>query len=420
MKKRRWTCIDILKCLAAIAVVEIHKPLEIQGGDEFLILCRFAVPVFFMITGFFYPETVAKKRELKQLGKIFTITIGANLFYLLWEILLAVEKRENIKEALLARFEERVPEDFILWNFSPLSPHLWYLQALLYVLVIAFIVEHLGLRKLAYLAIPVLLAGSLIKGSYSLFFVGKYPNIIPVLFLTLGFGIIGFLDDYLKVVLRRSDGLLPKQKMLGQIIVTTIFLVYILVKDDSLLGMLIPFSGGKYWECKFITIPLVYFVVIGTVNGVNFTDGLDGLATGVTTMVAVFFTVVSIAFKGGIEPVTAAVTGALLGFLLFNVHPAQVFMGDTGSLALGGFVAGCAYMLKMPWIIVIVGMIYLIEVLSVMIQVTYFKKTGGKRFFKMAPIHHHFELCGWSETRVVAVFTVVTALLCVAGLMILS
>lgn len=254
----------------------------------------------------------------------------------------------------------------------------------------------------------------------SLFFVGKYPNIIPVLFLTLGFGIIGFLDDYLKVVLRRSDGLLPKQKMLGQIIVTTIFLVYILVKDGSLLGMLIPFSGGKYWECKFITIPLVYFVVIGTVNGVNFTDGLDGLATGVTTMVAVFFTVVSIAFKGGIEPVTAAVTGALLGFLLFNVHPAQVFMGDTGSLALGGFVAGCAYMLKMPWIIVIVGMIYLIEVLSVMIQVTYFKKTGGKRFFKMAPIHHHFELCGWSETRVVAVFTVVTALLCVAGLMILS
>ena len=173
MKKRRWTCIYILKCLAAIAVIEIHKPLEIQGGDEFLILCRFAVPVFFMITGFFYPETVAKKRELKQFGKIFTITIGANLLYLLWEILLAVERRENIKEALLARFEERVPEDFILWNFSPLSPHLWYLQALLYVLVIAFIVEHLGLRKLAYLAIPVLLAGSLIKGSYSLLFVGK-------------------------------------------------------------------------------------------------------------------------------------------------------------------------------------------------------------------------------------------------------
>ena len=173
MKKRRWTCIDILKCLAAIAVVEIHKPLEIRGGNEFLILCRFAVPVFFMITGFFYPETVEKKREWKQVGKIFTITIGANLFYLLWEILLAAEKRETIKEALLARFEERVPEDFILWNFSPLSPHLWYLQALLYVLVIAFVVDRLGLRKLAYLVIPVLLAGNLIKGSYSLLFVGK-------------------------------------------------------------------------------------------------------------------------------------------------------------------------------------------------------------------------------------------------------
>lgn len=253
----------------------------------------------------------------------------------------------------------------------------------------------------------------------SLFFVRRYPNIIPVLFLTLGFGIIGFLDDYLKVVLRRSDGLLPKQKMLGQIIVTTIFLAYILIVDKSFLTMRILFSD-QYFDCKWITVPLVYLAVIGTVNGVNFTDGLDGLATGVTTMVAVFFTAVSIGLGGGIEPITAAVTGALLGFLLFNVYPAQVFMGDTGSLALGGFVAGAAYVLKMPWIILVVGLIYLVEVLSVMIQVTYFKKTGGKRFFKMAPIHHHFELCGWSETRVVAVFTVVTALLCLLGLVLVS
>ena len=253
----------------------------------------------------------------------------------------------------------------------------------------------------------------------SLFFVRRYPNIIPVLFLTLGFGIIGFLDDYLKVVLRRSDGLLPKQKMLGQIIVTTIFLAYILIVDKSFLTMRIPFSD-QYFDCKWTTVPLVYLAVIGTVNGVNFTDGLDGLATGVTTMVAVFFTAVSIGLGGGIEPITAAVTGALLGFLLFNVYPAQVFMGDTGSLALGGFVAGAAYVLKMPWIILVVGLIYLVEVLSVMIQVTYFKKTGGKRFFKMAPIHHHFELCGWSETRVVAVFTVVTALLCLLGLVLVS
>ena len=254
----------------------------------------------------------------------------------------------------------------------------------------------------------------------SLLFIRQYPNIVPVLFLTVGFGIIGFLDDYLKVVMKRSDGLYPMQKMAGQIVVTTVFLAYMLMVDDSFLTVLIPFSGGEYFDCKWITVPLVYIAVIGTVNGVNFTDGLDGLATGVTVMVAVFFTVVSAVFGGGIEPITAAVTGALLGFLLFNVHPAQVFMGDTGSLALGGFVAGSAYILRIPWIIVIVGLIYLVEVLSVMIQVTYFKKTGGKRFFKMAPIHHHFELGGWSETRVVTVFTVITALLCMAGLMILS
>ena len=232
----------------------------------------------------------------------------------------------------------------------------------------------------------------------SLLFVGRYPRIIPILFLTLGFGIIGFLDDYLKVVLRRSDGLLPKQKFLLQIVVTTVFVIYILVVDPDCLVMLLPFTHGMYFDCKWITVPLVYFVVLGTVNGVNFTDGLDGLASGVTTMVAFFC--------------TAAVTGALLGFLMFNSHPAKVFMGDTGSLALGGFVAGTAYVLQIPILIPVFGLIYLIEVLSVIIQVTYFKKTGGKRFFKMAPIHHHFELCGWSETQIVALFTIVTALLC--------
>ena len=133
-------------------------------------------------------------------------------------------------------------------------------------------------------------------------------------------------------------------------------------------------------------------------------------------MVAVFFTAASVTLGAGIEPLTAAVTGALIGFLLFNVYPAKVFMGDTGSLALGGFVAGAAYAMRLPMFILIIGLIYWVEIFSVMIQVTYFKKTGGKRFFKMAPIHHHFELCGWSETRVVTVFTVITALLCVIGL----
>ncbi len=246
----------------------------------------------------------------------------------------------------------------------------------------------------------------------SLLFIGRYPRIIPILFLTLGFGIIGFLDDYLKVVLRRSDGLLPKQKFILQIVITTIFVIYILVVDPDSLLIMLPFTGGMYFDCVWVTVPLVYLVVLGTVNGVNFTDGLDGLATGVTTMVAVFFTVVSMGTQAGIEPITAAVTGALLGFLLFNSHPAQVFMGDTGSLALGGFVAGCAYVLQIPILIPVFGFIYMIEVISVIIQVTYFKKTGGKRFFKMAPIHHHFELCGWSETQIVAAFTIVTALLC--------
>ena len=251
----------------------------------------------------------------------------------------------------------------------------------------------------------------------SVFYLKDYPKIIPILFVTLGFGLIGFLDDYLKVVMKRSDGLFPKQKMALQIVVTAIFAFYLVKFTDVSLKMLIPFSGGKYLDLGWFAIVLLFIAVIGTVNGVNFTDGLDGLASSVTVLVATFFTVVAIGTKSGIEPVTCAVVGALLGFLLFNVYPASVFMGDTGSLALGGFVASTAYMLQMPIFIIIVGLIYMVEVLSVMIQVTYFKKTGGKRIFKMAPIHHHFEVWGWSETRVVAVFSIITAILCLVALM---
>ena len=225
------------------------------------------------------------------------------------------------------------------------------------------------------------------------------------------------MDDYLKVVLKRSDGLLPMQKMALQIVVTAIFAFYLVQVAEVPLTMLVPFSGGYYWDIGWLAVPVLFVAVIGTVNGTNFTDGLDGLASSVTVLVATFFTVVAIGTESGVEPITCAVVGALLGFLLFNVYPASVFMGDTGSLALGGFVAGTAYMLQMPLFIIIVGFIYLVEVASVIIQVTYFKKTGGKRIFKMAPIHHHFELCGWSETRVVAVFSVITALLCLIALM---
>ena len=251
----------------------------------------------------------------------------------------------------------------------------------------------------------------------SLFYVKDNPKIIPVLFLTVGFGLIGFLDDYLKVVMKRSDGLYPKQKMGLQIVVTAIFAYYIVKVAKIPLTLLIPFSDGKYLDLGIFAVPLLFVAVIGTVNGTNFTDGLDGLASSVTVLVATFFTVVAVGTKSGIEPITCAVVGALMGFLLFNVYPASVFMGDTGSLALGGFVIGAAYMMQMPLFVIIVGLIYVVEVLSVMIQVPYFKVTGGKRFFKMAPIHHHFELCGWSETRVVAVFSIATAILCLIALM---
>ena len=251
----------------------------------------------------------------------------------------------------------------------------------------------------------------------SLFYVKDYPKVIPVVFLTLGFGIIGFLDDYLKVVLRRSDGLLPWQKFSLQVVVTAVFTYYLVNYTDVNLAMRIPFWSDHYLNLGWLAVPVLFFAVIGTVNGVNFTDGLDGLASSVTLIVAVFFSVVSIGTKSGIEPITCAVVGGLMGFLLFNVYPAKIFMGDTGSLALGGFVAGAAYMMQMPLFILLVGLIYLVEVLSVIIQVTYFKKTHGKRIFKMAPIHHHFELCGWSETRVVAVFSIITAVMCLIALL---
>ncbi|MFR1832057.1 MAG: phospho-N-acetylmuramoyl-pentapeptide-transferase [Lachnospiraceae bacterium] len=253
----------------------------------------------------------------------------------------------------------------------------------------------------------------------SIFYIPRYPKIIPVLFVTVGFGIIGFLDDYIKIVMKRSEGLNPKQKLLGQIVITGIFAWYLMKSGEVGTDMLIPFTGGfdsgYFLDLGIFFLPALFIIVLGTDNGVNFTDGLDGLCTSVTILVATFFTIVAIGENSGISPITGAVVGSLLGFLLFNVYPAKVFMGDTGSLALGGFVASSAYMMRMPIFIAIVGMIYLVEVLSVIIQVTYFKKTGGKRIFKMAPIHHHFELCGWSETRVVAVFSIITAILCLVA-----
>ncbi|MDR1765569.1 MAG: phospho-N-acetylmuramoyl-pentapeptide-transferase [Lachnospiraceae bacterium] len=298
-----------------------------------------------------------------------------------------------------------------------------------------------------------------------------YPRIVPVLLVTLGFGLIGFMDDYIKIVRKRSKGLDPKQKLIGQFIITGIFAWYLVGPGGVGTSILVPFTGGLgspavsaagmaangagavqsaagagagavqtaagalaggaaaaagsagagasepglYFDLGWLYIPFVFLVMLGTDNGVNFTDGLDGLCCSVTVPVAAFFAIVALQTGDGAGVASGAVIGSLLGFLLFNAYPAKVFMGDTGALALGGFVASMALMLRMGLFILAVGLVYLVEVLSVMAQVTYFKRTGGKRIFKMAPIHHHFELCGWSETQVVTVFSVVTALLCLAS-----
>ncbi len=249
-----------------------------------------------------------------------------------------------------------------------------------------------------------------------LLFISRYPRIGPVLFLTMAYGLLGFLDDYLKVVKKRSDGLLPRQKFALELVIILVFGIYLTRFTDVSMALRIPFTGGKTVDIGILKWPLLVFAVAGTVNGVNFTDGVDGLASSVTAVVAAFFTIASILLKGGVAPIASATGGALLGFLVYNAHPARVFMGDTGSLALGGFVIGTAYMLDMPLYVLIVGLIYVVEVLSVMMQVGYFKLTHGKRIFKMAPIHHHFELSGWSETQVVANFTIVTVLLTILAL----
>lgn len=250
-------------------------------------------------------------------------------------------------------------------------------------------------------------------GLTCLFFLKGNPEGAAVMAVTLGFGIIGFIDDYIKVVKKRSLGLRAWQKILLQLIVTGFFCSYIYRGGIGSM-VLIPFTDGITVDLGLLFIPFLVVAMLGTVNGVNLTDGLDGLAGGVTLIVAVFFMMAAWAGGSGLMPVGGAAAGSLLAFLIFNAYPARVFMGDTGSLALGGFVAASAFVLRMPVFILIVGFIYLLESVSVILQVASFKLTG-RRIFKMAPIHHHFELCGWSETKIVTVFYVITALLCLIG-----
>ena len=257
---------------------------------------------------------------------------------------------------------------------------------------------------------------SLIVGC--VFFAGKFPKIWPVLLVTVGYGLIGFLDDFIKVVMKHNEGLKSGQKFLLQILVAAAFAFY-MYKAGFSTAITFHIFGGAKLELGWLFYALVVFEMVAVGNGSNFTDGLDGLATSVTVIIAAFFAVVACGLGSDTAIVASAAVGSLLGFLLFNVHPAKVFMGDTGSLALGGFVAAMAFMLEMPLIVVIVAFIYLLEVVSVMLQVAYFKATHGKRLFRMAPIHHHFELGGWPETKVVTVFSIITAMLCLAALLLI-
>lgn len=239
----------------------------------------------------------------------------------------------------------------------------------------------------------------------------SHPHMWPILIMTLAFGAIGFVDDFLKVVKKDKDGFKPKQKFICEILVTVGFAVYMFKFSDVGLAMMLPITG-KMVDIGFLSVVVLFIAVLGTVNGANFTDGLDGLATTVTIVITMFLLACSMKFGSDCAPATAAMMGGLFGFLLMNCHPAKVFMGDTGSLAIGAFVITTAYMLNMPIFVIIVAFIYLLEVVSVILQVGYFKLTHGKRIFRMAPIHHHYELGGWSEVKIVNVFSVVTALLC--------
>ncbi len=234
-----------------------------------------------------------------------------------------------------------------------------------------------------------------------------------VLALALCFGIVGFLDDFCKVKFKRELGLTAFQKMALQLVVSVIYL-YILYRQNVMTTELyIPFFNVKWHIHPIIYIFFAMFVMVGTVNAVNLTDGIDGLCATVTLPVMAFFTAAACAkgfFDLAILP--AALFGALVAYLFYNWHPAKVFMGDTGSLFLGGIVTGLAFALDMPLVLILVGFIYMMEVVSDLIQFAYFRATHGKRFFKMAPIHHHFEKCGWKEVKIVLVFSSVSALMC--------
>ncbi len=256
-----------------------------------------------------------------------------------------------------------------------------------------------------------------VAGGWTAMVAGEYEHLM-VLGFALIYGAIGFADDFVKVVRKRNLGLTALQKLILQLAVALAYLGLLRWNGNLTCELYIPFADVSFTVNWVVYLIFATFVIVGCVNAVNLTDGVDGLASGVTVPVMVFFAVT--AWAWGSETLAllpAALVGGLLGFLCYNFHPAKVFMGDTGSLFLGGAVCGMAFALDMPLVLILVGIVYIVEAVSVIMQVAYFKATHGKRIFRMTPIHHHFEMGGWSEVKIFAVFTGITALMCLlAGL----
>ncbi len=244
-------------------------------------------------------------------------------------------------------------------------------------------------------------------------------KLLPMLLISIGFGTIGFIDDFKKLVLKNTDGLKPKYKMLGLLIISVAYVIYLLqiLHFDTL--TYIPILKTYINIPIYLYIPFAIIVILATTNAINLTDGIDGLSSSVSAIIITCLSVIGmIYYIPEVSIFGSCVIGAVLGFLMFNLHPAKVFMGDTGSLLLGGVISAIALYLKMPILLILIALIPVLETLSVIIQVVYFKKTG-KRFFKMAPLHHHFELSGWKENKVVIIFSVVTLILSIIGLKII-
>ncbi len=250
----------------------------------------------------------------------------------------------------------------------------------------------------------------------SILFININNNLLVTIVVTLGMGLVGFLDDFIKIKTKKSLGLKARSKIIGQLLFSIILAIYVYNNPELGSEILLPFSG-EYIDLGIMIIPLIIFTTLGTANGVNLTDGLDGLASGVTAIVSSSFAVLTAAlYFEQLSIFALSITGACLGFIWYNSHPAQVFMGDVGSLALGGALASIAVISQTEAFLLIIGGVYVIETVSVIIQVSYFKITKGKRIFKMSPLHHHFELKGWQESKIVFRFILVSIVFAVIGI----